>query len=318
MVPRPRPRRLLPRPTGAVPRGRRVRRAGPLLAVVLLGLGIAGAAEAYQARLHQRLTFLGAREFNRCNASLAVPPLTALQIRYIVRGAVEEGASPIGRLFRWRYYAPRDDGARLLWLVETRLGRRFDRAVRDFREADDDARRYRALGVILYYLQLMTSPPHVVPVYQPRFWLGQLDDAFNRYPVDADRVAAALDGWCPDRAGLPSGGFEALLDATARRTRAALTEPLPDFGVDWQVFWRMDQDPDAFGSYGPAGNEFGKETRFPCAAGRCVLLRDDPLYQAFAAERHADAVRVTVRALMGVQAERERADDSAEGPAPAP
>lgn len=272
-----------------------------LLAVMLAGLVACAASWGYPPERHQRLTFLAAREFNRCNADQSVPPLTPLQIRYVVRGAVTESDSILGRLFRWRVFTPQRREGRILWLLETRIGRRFERAVEDFGAARDGAERYRALGVIVFYLQLMTSPPHVVPVFQSRVWLGQFDDAFNRYRVDPQQVGVALGESCPDPEAASRLRFGDLLQETALATRAALREPIADFGVDWQVFWRMNDDPGAFGSYGPAGNKFGDAASFPCAQGRCVLLGDDPLYQEFAAQRHAGAVRATALAMWAAQ-----------------
>lgn len=279
----------------------RARRRGLLL---LLAVLLAAAAWGYPPERHQRLTFLAAREFNRCNVDQQVEPITALQIRYVAGGAVTESESLLGKLFRWRVFTPQKEDGRILWLLETRVHRRFVRAVENYREAANSAERYKALGVIVFYLQLMTSPPHVVPVFQGRLWLGQLDDAFNRYRVDPEQVGVALGEGCPDPDVAGTLEFTELLRRTAMGTRAALRQPIADFGVDWQVFWEMNADPGEFGSYGPAGNNFGDDTDFPCDQDRCVLLQDDPIYQAFAAERHAEAVRVTALAIWAAQQRR--------------
>ena len=71
----------------------------------------------------------------------------------------------------------------------------------------------------------------------------------------------------------------------------------------WEAFWTLGA-PGEFGEYGDAGNNFGRPTRFNCGeAERCVLLKDDPLYAAFALERHVAAVRATMAAMLLAQRE---------------
>ncbi len=68
------------------------------------------------------------------------------------------------------------------------------------------------------------------------------------------------------------------------------------------MFWELNDDPENFGEYGPAGNNFGRATEFRCQSDdRCVLLNDDPLYAEFARQRHASAVRGTLGAMLLVQ-----------------
>jgi hypothetical protein len=72
--------------------------------------------------------------------------------------------------------------------------------------------------------------------------------------------------------------------------------------VSWQVFWKPASKAGDFGEYGPAGNNFGRKTSFRCGAAKpCLLLDDDPLYEEFALQRHADAVRATMQAMYLLQ-----------------
>jgi hypothetical protein len=75
--------------------------------------------------------------------------------------------------------------------------------------------------------------------------------------------------------------------------------------VSWQAFWTPSDKPGGFGDYGAAGNNFGRNTEFRCGdRQRCVLLRNDPLYNDFARDRHTDAVRSTMRAMFIVQSQK--------------
>ena len=102
----------------------------------------------------------------------------------------------------------------------------------------------------------------------------------------------------PNQAAWPSAGYQAVLEAAARETLTAVQAPMTGLPATWEAFWMPDEDPGSFGSYGPAGNNFGRGARFPCGLSeRCELLKDDPLYATFALERHAAAVLRTMQAL---------------------
>jgi len=140
-----------------------------------------------------------------------------------------------------------------------------------------------------------------VPVYATRWWRFTLQDRFGRYPVDEDAVAGLVRGQC-EAVLKPAPDFHTVLEETARDTLTAVRGPVPGLPVTWEIFWRADEDPGKFGSYGPAGNNFGRGVRFPCGQPeRCVLLDDDPLYADFAMRRHAVAVIASIRVMMIAQ-----------------
>ena len=266
---------------------------GLALAMLLAGC----AAFAYEGRGHQQLTFVAAMQFNRCVSKLDVPRLTALQVRYIARAEWR----PSRKVARWPYYDGRDENRkRLLWFVHTRLHEHFDAAVAKLAAADDLSRKYANLGVIVNLIQDMTSPAHVVPVFTPRWWRFNFADRFNTYDVDERSVEEALGDYC-----MPFEGGEAtfaeVLHRAAEDTRAAVQAPMPGMPTTWEAIWTLGE-PGEFGRYGAAGNNFGRATRFNCGASeRCVLLKDDPLYAAFALERHLRAVRATMAAMLLAQ-----------------
>ena len=143
----------------------------------------------------------------------------------------------------------------------------------------------------------------VVPVFTARWWRWDISDRFDRYPVDVDAVSAAVGDDCADLEANPED-WDDLLSATAERTLSAVREQIPGLPVSWQAFWRIGE-PGGFGGYGGAGNNFGRPAEFDCGgrsrAERCVLLERDPLYEAFAADRHLDAVRATITAMWMLQ-----------------
>lgn len=283
--------------------GFRTVRALPWLA---LACAMASApASAYEGSLHQELTFIAAKHFNNCAGDASLPRLTPLQVRYIAKANVRQTEANIfRRLTRWNYYDREEQRPRsMLWFIQTRMHQHFNRLVAELDAAEALADRYSGLGRIVNYVQDMTSPAHVVPVFTARWWRWDISDRFDRYPVDVDAVSAAVGDDCGDLEA-DADDWDNLLSATAERTLSAVREQIPGLPVSWQVFWRIG-DPGGFGRYGGAGNNFGRPAEFDCGgrtrAERCVLLERDPLYEAFAADRHVEAVRATITAMWMLQ-----------------
>ena len=258
-----------------------------------------GTVAAFEGRAHQQLTFIAAMQFNRCVSNLDIPRLTALQVRYVARAEWRFSR----KVARWPYYDGRDAGRnRLLWFIQTRLHEHFDGAVAKLAVADDLSSKYASLGGIVNLIQDMTSPAHVVPVFTTRWWRLSFADRFNTYDVDERAVEEAIGDYCMPLEG-GDGTFAAVLHRTAEDTQAAVRATMPGMPTTWEAFWKFG-DPGDFGEYGDAGNNFGRPTQFDCGQGeRCVLLKDDPLYAAFALERHLVAVRATMAAMLLAQRE---------------
>ena len=275
---------------------------------LLAGFG-AGPARGYEPEIHQKLTFVAAKQLNRCVAGSGVPGMNALQVRIAAKANTRQAdANLFVRMFRWNYYDRSGVGDRdLLWVIDTRFHEHFDQVVERIGATEQANARYRELGRIVGYVQDVTSPPHAVPVYATRWWRLTLKDRFDRYPVDEDAVSERVEGRCADVLQ-PAPDFRAVLTEAALDTLAAVQQPVTGLPVTWEVFWRANEDPGKFGSYGPAGNNFGRAARFPCGqAERCVLLDDDPLYAEFAVRRHAAAVVASMRAMMIAQRLRQEA-----------
>ncbi len=262
-------------------------------------------AVAYDGRLHQELTFVAAKHFNRCAAEINLPRLTPLQVRYVAKANVRQAeANLFRRLTRWNYYDRESQKPKsLLWVIQTRMHQHFGRLVEELDRAEALADRYSGLGRIVNYVQDMTSPAHVVPVYTARWWRWDVSDRFDRYPPDPDALSAALGEDCSPLAD-DIESYPRLLSGTAEETLSAVRAPIPGMPATWQVFWRIDA-PGSFGGYGGAGNKFGQTAEFDCGgrtrAERCVLLARDPLYETFAIARHLDAVRATMAAMWMLQ-----------------
>jgi len=279
---------------------------------VLMQLGAAEAL-AYDGKVQQFLTFLAAKQFNRCVEHTDLPALTPLQVRYMARAnASLVDRSVFARMFNWRYYDPADNEAHnFLWLVDTRFHGHYDELAARLETDRDPVEAYQDLGRLVSYIQMVTAPSRAVPVYAARFWRLSFSDRFEGYPVDEETLTAALEDDCAfldDR----SMSYADVLAETADRTLVAVREPIDGMPTHWTAFWKPSKDPGSFGDYGRAGNSFGRRTEFRCGKEqRCVLLQDDPLYRDFALARHIDAVRGTQAAMLLMQSGRRDAVASA-------
>lgn len=270
----------------------------------VFGVLVAGSAAAYDGRLHQQLTFIAAKQFNQCVADTDVPRLTPLEVRYIAKTAVAQAERNVfARMFNWRYYDRGREAERsLLWAIDTRFHEHFNEVLVRLDEADDTRQRYSNLGRLVGYIQVVSSPAHSVPVYTGRFWRFSVADKFDNFPVDEEVLSEQLGCQFLER---PSADYQGVMRDVATDTVEAVLSPIEGMPASWEAFWQLGEEPGSFGEYGPAGNNFGRNTEFRCFEDqRCVLLRNDPLYAQFAQGRHAAAVLGTMRAMLLMQRSR--------------
>jgi len=167
---------------------RRVRRLLVCCALVTGGL-LAESVHAYDPDLHQQFTFIAAKQLNRCLEGSSLPRLTPLQVRYIAKSDVAQAQGSWFGQFRWGYYDRAAQNQRkLLWVIDTRLHDHFKQLETEMTSAREMGDQYSDLGYITNYLQNMTSPAHVVPVYFTRWWRLSFSDRFDGYPIDEAAV----------------------------------------------------------------------------------------------------------------------------------
>ncbi len=278
------------------------------LTLLLVAEWVPSQALAYTPEIHQQLTFIAARQFNRCvQDSQQVERLSALDTRYIVKANVAQADNNFFvRMFRWNYYNRADQGTRSSWwLVETRFHGHFSELLGQLQNTEQNTEKKRralqTLGRLLTYIQKTSSPPHVVPVFTGRWWRFSMSDRFNRFPVDAHAVEQAVAAACA-QIDPANDSFSKLLIDTAEQTITAVKSPIAGFPATWESYWEFADQADDFGEYGRAGNNFGDRTQFRCGTERCLLLKDDPLYAEFALRRHVAAVVASMRAIALMQA----------------
>ena len=253
---------------------------------------------AYEGDIHQRLTFIAAKQFNECMQDESGQRFSALDTRYLVKANLAQADGNVfSRIFRWNYYNRDDQTSRtFMGVLDTRFHNRFKELIGRLDGSRTRHRELQTLGRIINFIQDVTSPAHVVPVYTGRWWRFSPSDRFDRFAIDEDRVAEAISASCSYLNSGPESYQAALVDV-ATDTLTAVQGPIFGFPATWEAYWELAEDSDEFGEYGVAGNQFGQRTQFRCGEERCLLLKDDPLYQDFAASRHVAAVVATMQAM---------------------
>ena len=181
-----------------------------LLLISLVAVEVTGVSSnvwGYESDLHQQLTFIAARQLNECVQDEAnVTRLSALDTRYIVKANVAQAdGNFFVRMFRWHYYNRDDQTNRSAWgLIETRFHDRFVELIVTLQSGKQRRRQLTSFGQMLSFIQKVSSPPYVVPVFTGRWWRFSLGDRFNRFPIDAKRVESALAGRCAEILNGPS------------------------------------------------------------------------------------------------------------------
>lgn len=271
-------------------------------------------AFAYERDVHQQITFIAAKQMSRCESLPDLAPnarLSALDTRYIVKANVAQaGSNVFVRMFRWNYYNPMGDEVKpVLGMIDTRFDSHFNVLVEELSESDERQQRLSVFGRILNYVQNVTSPAKVVPVFTGRWWRFSFSDRFDKFPVDVTRLQKTLGNYCADlephylldKADIATA-MNTLVRRTAVETLRHVEMNIDGFPTTWASYWQPAKNEEEFGAYGVAGNNFGERAEFACGDGeQCLLLKDDPLYQDFAHIQHLIAVRATIQAMFLMQ-----------------
>ena len=280
-------------------------------AISLCFLFLSTQVASYEGDIHQRLTFMAAKQLSLCDRASGDGVMSALDTRYIVRANVAQAESNVFvRMFRWNYYN-RDEGREkaALGIIDTRFHAHFNSLASDLAKLYKSEERYKTLGKLLNYIQDVTSPSKVVPVFTNRWWRLSFYDRFDRFPIDVTWMEKSLIESCAEIQNFAQSSvgkpieqiFQSILQETAEKTIEKVREPIAGLPADWTYFWAFGET-DEFGNYGPAGNKFGERTAFDCGANqKCLLLDKDPIYRDFANQLHFNSIVATMKSIRILQ-----------------
>jgi len=288
-----------------------------VLASIGLPLASLAPAAAYSLKTHEQLTRAAMAQLNACRGALSPKEGVALAAQGVWGDSAIEalvscnlGQDRLTKKFTvWHFYSPtrvpkgRWTQANFV-AAETRLDHWFSILVAALgKDETTPAQAWGLTGAIIHYLQDVTTPPHVIPVFHPSpVWNG---DNFDDFPFEDEAPSTDVTycrGLLEGRVDLPT-----LLAATAAATKESLSSPLTwqvvrgsleDVPPDWSLFWNQAVDEDGFGSYGCVGDKFGEE-RVGCKGTKIRILPET--YTAFARARHKAALEASVQAVVFTQ-----------------
>lgn len=261
--------------------------------VVFLGPGW---LSAYSIPSHRLLTRTAAIEYNICAASTNLKPVTSAQIRRIISGNIGEDFDYSVKAFNWHYYHPAKElGAADFGFGSASLTPHFKRLEASILRGPD---AYK-LGRLIHYVQDLTVPVHVAPIYHSI-------DSFDVYSTKSIPPPLPTSAECAllfDPENLRKSYFN-ILDEVARETikrmgeKFSFAEGGESKEISWkEAFWNIRGGKHNFGKYGSFGNHFGD-----LQIGDRHISAE--VYEAFARRQFDLAVKATVIFLAKFQASR--------------
>lgn len=259
------------------------------LLIVLIML-LAQSAFAYSPRAHRLIVLASATEYNFCLDTLnsSKPRLIKSQVKKIALYNKFEDINPVVRLKHWHFFSPNKDLGPVASLKNRYLNVEAKIGQKDI---------YKILGSLSHYIQDVTNPAHVAPVYHG---LGDgLDfyDYKNAWPSfiskeDCVQIAARV-------AMRKSASSFPLIVRISNETLDKMQEKVMVLSsthqgfYSWEeAFWSTKFGPTSkqagFGEYGFLGNDFGK-------AGSAI---DEETTVRFAKDRIRAALNGTVELYM--------------------
>lgn len=208
----------------------------------------------------------------------------------------------LNRLKMWHFYSPKKPPKGSVFqlaafAIETRLNGWIGLLQESFDATNDPAIAYALAGAAIHYVQDMTVPSHVVPIFHPGIF--NWGDAFDSYLVRESSLPVT-ESSCREMFA-DRGNFETIINTTAEDTKASLHGAIDEsklHRLSWESFWDTSLDGDGFGKYGCFGNSFGDE-RLTCGTNRFEV--EKCVYVSFARARHEQAVRGTISILAALQ-----------------
>jgi hypothetical protein len=252
---------------------------------------------AFGPDTHERFSISAAMVYQQCTGH-------ALADKYIAAfadGAKKEDDPGLTRALNWHFY---NNGKKIghYWKYvlycdgsnERIFQARLDKLESLITQKKYSVEIYTVAGRIAHYIQDVSSPPHVAPIFHVS------DDKFDNY-WSAVKPVADIASICGDIKGITEP--HELLEQAAQNTLKAIDAPvmfdngkMPG-GETWQKFWGGPEDKDlsGFKTYGEYGNVFGVVP--PCKSKVCGAYNTD-VFDKFYNERCLRAVTDTVRLLV--------------------
>lgn len=213
--------------------------------------------------------------------------VTEDEARQLLKGNISEerfGLKWLNRPFRQHFYNPeKDENLRRKWKS---INKHFNSISTKLQDKKSSRRFFYSLGEVIHYIQDMTNPAHVVPVYHGGCCMKDKFDEQNlsNVPPPMTSISVNRDFYKPfDKSILGPVASETLnrlkIEFDVRRTRKVNDHEVSDVIVaDWSYFWKADDD-GWFGEYGSLGHPNGKPGGFSDNFSETRIERGTVVYE---------------------------------------
>jgi hypothetical protein len=219
----------------------------------LLCLGSASDAHAFKAKVHFEFTLAAFAQYVRlCETGIPRHRLAALGERLATGTQAEDDTELFSRITNWHFYGRGSIADR--WWPHITLHNVYGQRVAKLQElmafkpdpADRDRHfeeLYTQAGRVLHYVEDMSVPAHVIPIYH-------ISDAFDSFrPANPRQLEQALSAeTCAEVAKeVRADDLKDLITNTAERTLISIGQraaAAPQANESWSKYWGNPQIPD--------------------------------------------------------------------------
>lgn len=222
---------------------------------------------AYSVSTHKNITSIAISEYNRCVDLLGpeqtIKKYSKIEEELMINSNLYEDINLAIKARNWHFYNPNKNlGTGTLGLGHASMNERFKYNERLLKDSSGWG-KLRYVGALSHYIQDVTNPAHVVPVYH------EDDDGFDQFDHSKAWLKVFTKEQCQALFSFKAIQPFEVLDLYARDTLQAIKEPVQirrNGNIEttswdnafWSDLFTSDSKQENFGSYGFLGNAFGK------------------------------------------------------------
>jgi len=278
-------------------------------------------ASAISKDKHQLVTRHAIDVYSQCISYLGVENHLDEKAELISIGSKIEDESPLlQRYFNWHFYDSYRNNelyrmGRSLTGARTSLHHiyRLRTAYLTDKISTNKDEFYQGIGRVVHYIQDMTVPAHVAPIYHYKFLFMDQSDFFDSIALWQTSKYIWTPSTCDfdsDEANHLQSGLDRLMLNTAKMTithiKGEISVPKGHrfYGKTWQQFWTLREPGKSYPGAKKGFSEYGPEGR----EGFKKFCESEPeLVKEFFGKSFNAAVKGTVQALLLINAAREKA-----------
>lgn len=273
-------------------------------------------ANSYNIDNHKQLSALSFELLDFCQLDFNLDPQELINFSGLEDSSPHH-ASFFTRLANWHFYtdSKKEDQWIIAKLIRRDFWKRWNNLMEEYQLNSTDKKERSALaGAIVHYIQDVSNPAHIAPVYHG----PGLKDKFDSFPILSQALRENFPSLCKQMSYSENSAFE-ILEKTASSSKQSMHKSFTykkngirhteSFG---NAFWHPKESGDFFGVYGNLGNNFGNtEFEHPKwfhhqnIGPKNTIQRDTAFYEVsessfhnFALERQSSAILSTAKLIL--------------------